>query len=165
MNEEKKDQNDTQENKNALDDKKKNALLRYITILFAVAFLFVLFSMLLQMRDSQTTISELNKSSTSALQNAEQLQENNRLLQESNEALQEELDALNAQLEQEVNTAKSKTQEAYEQLLLAMELQTPGSQEGNVAFSRVLDNLETLKEYLGETGRSIYNRLRQQEEG
>lgn len=184
MNEEEKNQNAAQENKNALDDKKKNALLRYITILFAVAFLFVLFSMLLQMRDSQTTISELNKSSASALQNAEQLQENNRLLQESNEALQEEIDALNAQLEelqaeqpaedqtaliaqleQEVETAKGKTQEAYEQLLLAMELQTPGSQEGNVAFSKALDNLESLKEYLGETGRSVYNRLLQQEEG
>lgn len=180
MNEESKKQETAPEEKTPLDDKKKNALLRYITILFAVAFLFVLFSMLLQMRDSQATISELNQSSASALQKAEQLQEHNQQLQEENDSLQAQIEALQQevdkltesdqseeieQLREELELAKGKTQNAYELLLQAMELQTPGSQEGNVAFSKALDNLESLKDYLGETGLKVYNRLLEQEEG
>ena len=42
-----------------LDDRKKTALLRYIAIMFAVAFLLVLSSLLMQMRDSRQIISEL----------------------------------------------------------------------------------------------------------
>ena len=40
-----------------------------------------------------------------------------------------------------------------------METVTPGSQEGNVAAGKVLDNLELLQEYLGETGTKIYQSL------
>lgn len=175
---EKKQSQQPEEEKVPLDDRKKTALLRYIAILFAVAFLFVLFSMLLQMRDSQATISELNQSSASALQKAEQLQETNRQLQEDNEALQEALDAAQEaldeqagqaevieQLQKELENAKGKTQTAYELLLQAMEMQTPGSQEGNVAFSKLLANLESLKEYLGEAGLNVYNRLVEEEKG
>ncbi|MGN0979668.1 MAG: hypothetical protein ACI4PT_04985 [Candidatus Avoscillospira sp.] len=183
MNEEHQNEQSTPTEKSSLDEKRKTALLRYITILFAVAFLFVLFSMLQQSRDSRAAISELNQSSASALQKAEQLQDTNRQLQEDNEALQTQVEALTAQVEaleqeladqpvldddiagaimrlqQEVQTAKGKTQEAYELLLQAMELYTPGSQEGNVAFSKAMDNLENLKDYLGEAGLEEYNRL------
>lgn len=182
MNEEHQNAQNTSE-KPPLDDKKKTALLRYIAILFAVAFLLVLLSLLSQMRDSQAAISELNQSSASALQKAEQLQDTNRQLQEDNDALQLQVEALTAQVEaleqeleaqpeldddiadaiqrlqQEVQNAKGKTQEAYELLLQAMELYTPGSQEGNVAFSKAMDNLEHLKDYLGEAGLEEYNRL------
>lgn len=183
MNEEHQNEQSTPTEKSSLDEKRKNALLRYITILFAVAFLFVLFSLLQQSRDSRAAISELNQSSASALQKAEQLQDTNRQLQEDNEALQTQVEALTAQVEeleqeladqpvldddiagaitrlqQEVQTAKGKTQEAYELLLQAMELYTPGSQEGNVAFSKAMDNLENLKDYLGEAGLEEYNYL------
>ena len=97
-----KEQN-TQPEKTGLDEKKKTALLRYIAILFAVAFVFVLLSMFAQMRDSKSTISELNQSSTSALQKAEQLQENNQELEKENAYLEgriEELEALEERLEQ-----------------------------------------------------------------
>ena len=45
-----------------LPDQKKNALLRYMAILFGVAFLLVLLSFLIQMRDSRETISDLSES-------------------------------------------------------------------------------------------------------
>ena len=48
MNENEKEQN-IQPEKAPLDDKKKTALLRYVAIMFAVAFVFVLLSMLGQM--------------------------------------------------------------------------------------------------------------------
>ena len=60
----------SQEELSQLSEKKKNALLRYMAVLFGVAFLLVLLSFLIQMRDSQQTISELNLSTTNALRNA-----------------------------------------------------------------------------------------------
>ena len=88
-----------EQNKTPVDDGRKNALLRYIAILFAVAFLFVLLSLVMQMRDSRATISELNAASASALKNAETLQDDNRQLQEENAALKEEVESLQDQLE------------------------------------------------------------------
>ena len=152
-----------------LDEKKKTALLRYSLILFAAAFLIVLLSMLSQMRDTHHELSKLNQSSSSALQKAEQLQDTNRQLEEENERLQEELEALQVQLEEsnarnealgkEMLSAVGKEKEAYEVLLTAMTLVTPGSQEGNVAASRALENLKNYEEYLGEEGLKIYQSL------
>ena len=62
----------------AMTPKSRNALLRYMTILFAVAFLVVTVSLVISMRTSQNTITALNQTSASALQNAEQLQDSNR---------------------------------------------------------------------------------------
>ena len=67
-----------------------------------------------------------------------------------------------AALEAQVKAAEQtqeKIRQAYEYLLEAMETVTPGSQEGNVAAGKVLDNLELLQEYLGETGTKIYQSL------
>ena len=77
MNEEENRQND-----GTLSEKRKNALLRYLAVLLLVAFVFVALSLVLQMHNSQTTISELSKNNSSALANAEQLQEQNRQLQD-----------------------------------------------------------------------------------
>ena len=52
-----------------LSDARKAALLRYMAILFAVAFLLVLLSLILQTHSSKSTISELSAASTSALEN------------------------------------------------------------------------------------------------
>lgn len=165
--------------RSGLDDRRKNALLRYVAILFAVAFLFVLFSLLLEMRDSKNTISQLSQSSASALQRAEQLQDNYLLLQETNKDLEAQLAELEAQVEElsqrpetdedivkamdmlrkEARNAKGKTQEAYDALLTALESRTPGSQEGNVAFGKAMDTLETLKDNLGEKGLEVYEGL------
>lgn len=83
-----------QAEKPALDERKKSALLRYVAIMFAVAFLLVLFSLLGQMRNSMSTISELNQSSSSALQKAEQLQEDNLRLELENQELSHEMEKL-----------------------------------------------------------------------
>ena len=137
-----------------LDETRKSAVLRYIAVLFAVAFLLVLISLLGQMRDSSNTISQLSESSTSAFQKAEQLQDRNRELEEQLTALQKEQEALEQELE-----AQQKAPAAYEQLLLAMELVTPNAMEGNVAAEQALDNLEQMKDYLGPKGLEKYESL------
>lgn len=166
-----------EQNKTPVDDGRKNALLRYIAILFAVAFLFVLLSLVMQMRDSRATISELNAASASALKNAETLQDDNRQLQEDNAALKEEVESLQDQLEdaeassdgaweQQLAEAKQEGQsirEAYENLLTLMREGTAG-QEGNVAISKALESLELLQDYLGTQGQKEYQSLIEGEE-
>lgn len=137
-----------------LDETRKSAVLRYIAVLFAVAFLLVLISLLGQMRDSSNTISQLSESSTSAFQKAEQLQDRNRELEEQLAALKEEQEALEQELE-----AQQKAPAAYEQLLLTMELVTPNAMEGNVAAEQALDNLEQMKDHLGPKGLEKYESL------
>ncbi len=156
----------SQPEKSGIDDKRKNALLRYVAIMFAVAFLLVLLSLIGQMRDSKNTISQLSQSSSSALQKAEQLQDTNRLLEENNlllkkdvEDLEEEVKELKAKLskDQKEQDALVKEQEtavkeaaeeaaqveaAYELLLT---LKTDRSEEN-------LQKMKENKEYLGPVG-------------
>ena len=54
-----------------LSEARKTALLRYMAVLFAVAFLLVLLSLILQAHSSKATISELTQTSSSALSNVE----------------------------------------------------------------------------------------------
>mgnify|MGYP000559070395 FL=1 len=54
---------------------RNKALMTYIAILFGVAFVLVLFSFLMQQKDSRQTISELNQNANNALSRAEQLQD------------------------------------------------------------------------------------------
>lgn len=141
-----------------VDEKKKTALLRYLAVLFAVAFLLVLVSLLAQMRNSQTTISQLTQTSTSATENIQQLQENNRNLEAALEAEktanQDLLDAL-----AESHDKEEKTLQAYEQLLLVVKLASQGSWEGNVALSKAMDTLEEQKQYLDQNGLEVYESL------
>ena len=65
-----------------LSEKRKSALLRYMAVLFCAAFILVLISLILQTHSSKAKISELNAASTSALSNAEALQNENRALQD-----------------------------------------------------------------------------------
>ena len=102
-----------------LDEKRKNALFRYIGIMFAVAFLFVLISMLGELRSSEATISALNQSSTSAIHKAEQLQDNNRQLEKDNAYLTGRIDELEKQiadLELELAVSQEKVQQQKDQL-------------------------------------------------
>jgi len=78
-----------------MPDSKRTALLRYMIIMFAVAFVLVLMSMVLQTRSSNSTISELHQSSTSALTKAKQLQDTNRDLQDQLRRLDKEMSNLN----------------------------------------------------------------------
>ena len=69
---------------------KRNAFLRYMTIIFAVAFLLVLISLVLQAHTAKAALSDLKESNSSALSNAAV---NAELLQDENRKLQEELDS------------------------------------------------------------------------
>lgn len=152
----------SQPEKSALDEKRKNALLRYVAIMFAVAFLLVLLSLIGQMRDSKNTISQLSQSSSSAVQKAEQLQDTNRVLEENNlllkqdvKDLEAEVAALKAQLSRdeqaqdtlvkESEESAARVQTAYE-LLLALKLDR--SEEN-------LRKMEEMKDYLGPVGQKI----------
>ena len=114
MNENEKNQNNQPE-KAGLDERKKTALLRYVAIMFAVAFVFVLLSLFGQMRDSKSAISELNQSSSSALQKAEALQEHNQELEKENAYLTgriEELEDQLEKLEKALNTTEGQLHQA-----------------------------------------------------
>ncbi len=159
----------------ALSDQKKNALLRYMAILFGLAFLLVLLSFLIQMRDSRETISDLSQSNASALQNAGKLQDDNMSLLLENEELRERI----ASLETELSRAEEdgKTAERGRRDALA---EAESAQKDFAARTR-LDNLlmeaagywlngdraqcerslgRVDEESLGEQGKELYGRLR-----
>ena len=132
------------------------------------------------MHSSKAKISELNAASTSALSNAEALQNENRALQDEkialekeNEELQAKLDELTQKLDEasqaeentqaaenemikSLHTERDRTKEAYEALLEAKACET---REGNVTFSRAMQTLERLKDYLGQTALEEYKTL------
>ena len=92
------DYQDPEEELALLSNKKRNALVRYMAILFGVAFLLVLLSFLIQLRDSRETISDLSQANSSALQNAGKLQEDNQRLLEDNEMLTQRMESLETSL-------------------------------------------------------------------
>ena len=73
--------------------KRQRALLLYLGVLFFAAFVLVLLSFFSQLRDNRTTISELAQTSTSALSNAQRLQEDNTALHAQVDELQAQIDA------------------------------------------------------------------------
>ena len=184
MDEEKKNQNQEPAQPPApLSDARKAALLRYMAILFAVAFVLVLRSLILQTHSSKSTISELSAASTSALDNAVKLQEENRALQEEQQQLQDELDELQKKLDEETalneqllaasqdeekdakQELRDKEQElehtrmAYEALLTAMNCDT---REGNVTFSRAMETVARYVDCLSEEALAEYEKLQEQ---
>ena len=150
MNDNEKNQN-PQSEKAGLDEKKRTALLRYVAVMFAVAFVFVLLSMLSQMRDSESTISELNQSSTSALQKAEALQVNNQELEKENAYLTGRLEELENQLEQtqkELKEAEQKLEQAeidYEALEQEMEQLLEEAEEEQASIVTAYEQLLELQ--------------------
>lgn len=166
-----------------LSDARKAALLRYMAILFAVAFLLVLLSLILQTHSSKSTISELSAASTSALDNAVKLQEQNRALQEEKQALEDTRDELQKKLDeqtalndqlldaaQDEESAEQKqlrekelelthTRMAYDALMTAKSCTT---HEGNVTFSRAMETIERYKDCLSEDALAEYEKLQEQ---
>ena len=161
---------------------KRNAFLRYMAIIFAVAFLLVLLSLILQAHAAKTALSDLKESNSSALTNAAV---NAELLQDENRKLQEELDSTKklladeqekaktqeesiAQLEQELEALRTEhaeasessegTQEAYDALLTALRCTT---REGNITFSKAMSTVEKYKEYLSQEALAVYEALQE----
>lgn len=75
-----------------------------MTIIFAVAFLLVLISLVLQAHTAKAALSDLKESNSSALSNAAV---NAELLQDENRKLQEELDSTKKLLADEQEKAKN----------------------------------------------------------
>lgn len=162
------------------------ALIRYVAILFAVAFLLVLFSFIVSMRDSKQTISELNKDANSSLARAEQLQDENRQLQEEKAELEDKIQ----ELEDVQKTEKSKTEqlkkeledviktrdelkeentilsqklestaEAYELLLKA---ETALKENNDEDFKAIMEELSSKEAELGEVGKTALKYLKEE---
>lgn len=152
-----------------VSDHKRTALLRYMTILFAVAFALVLLSYLIQVFSSRDTISQLSATSASALQNAERLQDTNRELTDENERLRGDLDDARASiLEYQESVAAGRitaqaegresgitaAQRAYDLLLRAALAQD--AQEK----ARLLKELEGQEIYLSDAAAEVLRQLK-----
>ena len=158
------------ETEKPLSQEKKSALLRYMAILFAVAFVLVLVSLMLQYRSSNQQILALNESTSTALRNAEQLQTQNRELQDEVRALEDDVRALESEKQKlSVELAAAKAQpladpeqedrlEAYEALCTALRCT---EREGNVTFSRAMGVLKERHSLLSEDARALYEGLLQ----
>ena len=129
----------------------RNALLRYVIIMFAVALVLVLLSMVLQTKSSNATISDLHHSSTSALTRAEALQNANRELedklktqQEKNLILQNQLESLRYDREAASveNKALRSVYDALITVLMGADATTPE------AYQKAVDTVNTMKQYL-----------------
>ena len=148
-----------------ISDEKRTALLRYMAILFGVAFLLVLLTFMIQLRDSKQTISELNKSNASALQNAGKLQDENQALTTAKLDLEDQVEELEAEVKDLTNTnaALEKTQKDLEKQLeettqkvadtqtayvLLAQAKTAASEEDSETLSTVLEQLNPLVELL-----------------
>lgn len=165
--------------KPVLSDKRKRALINYMAILFAVAFLLVALSLAIQRRDSQAQISTLGATANSALEKADQLQETNRLLQaQLDEAAaaqksleselaqtqaqlrttteaQESLSASNQELLQEKLSAEHQAN-AYRLLVQALSARDSEDLKG---LQEALAALEQESQYLDETDLATYQAL------
>ena len=158
-----------------VSEQKRTALLRYMVILFAVAFALVLLSFLIQASNSQSTIDQLSATSTSALQNAEQLQENNWALTEEIERLNEELDNATLAILEYQESAQAEKNAAYQEgvakgreegaaqtrkayTLIAQALE----EENPEALKRILDELEPIKGNLSQDAQKEYDNILQQ---
>ena len=125
------------------------ALLRYLTLMFVVAFVLVLISFL-QQRDSRQTISELNQNASSALIRAEQLQEDNRGLSQQNMELSQHNVELTGQL--------SNLENQLEQALAELEVAKADLEQTNESYKALQTELEAMKTN-ADTDRRTYELL------
>lgn len=129
----------TPEDSVVVDRKRNWALLRYIAIMFCVAFVLVFMSLYFTTRrDSQQTISQLNQNASSALAKAEQLQNDNRELTVLNTTLQKQVNQLEADLKAAQDTAT-----AQEEKIDAMASEVDQVKKENERLTKEKDN--TLK--------------------
>lgn len=168
-------QDQDEEEVSPLSNKKKNALVRYMAILFGVAFLLVLLSFLIQMRDSRETISDLSQANSSALQNAGRLQEDNQKLIQDKEALLQQVAALETQLretEESVERAEAARRETLNELAAVQKTLADQTRANGGLLEAAQDwlngdrekcaaNLNKLdRSELDETGQALYSQLR-----
>lgn len=165
---------------------RNQAVMRYMALLFGIAFVVVLLSFIVSRKDSRETIHQLNQNANSALSHAEQLQDENRSLTEKNSTLtaslteaeetqkkaeealeksntaltkaQEENKALIQQVDEEKKTAENQ-KKAYELLIAAETALAEGERE---KFSAIMGELAPLSTYLGDSGKAVHEKLLKQ---
>lgn len=169
----------TEPTRTPISDEKRTALLRYMAILFGVAFLLVLLTFLIQLRDSKQTISELNKSNASALQNAGKLQDENQALSAANATLEvqvedlesqvedlettkERLEKTQSQLEQELEEANQKVTDTQTAYVLLGQAKAAASEEDTETLSTVLAQLNPLVDLLTDADQATVAQLQTQ---
>ncbi|MBP3633231.1 MAG: hypothetical protein J6J43_01515 [Oscillospiraceae bacterium] len=135
-----------------MEDKKKQSLLRYIAIMFVVAFVLVLISLVGQTR----SIGQLSESSASALQRAQELQDTNRELSVENEDLEDRIRQLEDQLADLENTVSS-----LETALTEAQTEQEEQKTAIETYEQLLsgDVAELNTEYLGPNGLETYENL------
>lgn len=165
--------------RSGLSEKRKRALINYMAILFAVAFLLVALSLGIQYRDSQATISQLGANARTAVEKAETLQDENQELSQDLSRTQQALDQVsqeltdvqnamadlenannalqgsNAELTQEKLDALN-TAAAYQYLARAQAALAAGD---DALLRSTLDQLKTLSKYLSSEDQSLYQSL------
>ena len=139
----------SQEETKGCPAKQNQALIRYLAVLFGVAFVMVLVSFLVSIHGSRDDLSQLTQSANSALTRAEQLQDANRLLTEENEALKQQVQAVAA----DSVDAEKQVVEAYELLTRAVAARDAGDME---EVQSLLEDLEAGVRLLSEAGQEVY---------
>lgn len=134
-----------EEKTEGVSKEKRLALLRYLEILFLVAFALVVISLLIQMHSTNTTISHLTEASESMLSRAETLQEENRELQDTV-----------ASLTQELTLAKAESEDvriAYE--ALSAVLASPYTEQ-TVEHAKEIETVYNYKSYYTESAWALF---------
>ena len=155
-------ENETRDNpvQSQVPAEKRTALLRYMLILFAVAFLLVLLSMLFQLHSSSSAIDQLSSSSASALQRAEELQDTNRELESELKQAQETLRQTQDELEETAEAAQTAKDEAenrqaaYEALVKVL---TTEPVEGDVTYAKAMETVRNLRQYLSDDAKAAFD--------
>lgn len=165
--------------RSGLSEKRKRALINYMAILFAVAFLLVALSLAIQYRDSQNTISQLGANARTAMEKAENLQDENQHLTQKLADAQAALDEKTRELE-DVQSAMADLENANESLRGAnteltrektdalntaaayqclARAQAALASGDDAAFRSAIDQLRTLSRYLSAEDQALYQSL------
>lgn len=129
--------------------KKRTALLRYMTVMFAAAFVLVLMSFLLEAKKHDNTAVQYN----SVLGKAEQLQEENRELQRELTAARKYVQIAREEGEEDV----ANTQTAYEALLKVMTTENP--KDGDVEYSKAVETVKNLQKFLSNEAVALFEEV------
>ena len=124
---------------------KRYALLRYMAIMFAVAFVLVLLSLIFESRGNDKSISELQTANSGVLARAEALQAENESLKSENETLKNENQALKDAAADQENLRR-----VYDALTYVL---TTDPVEGDVLYSNAQTTLENLNGYLSDSAK------------
>lgn len=149
------EEKDMRTDEQPVSDGKRSALLRYIVILFAVAFLLVSVSLIVQISSSNSVISNLSSSSSGAVARAEELQDTNRKLEAELEETKQTVAELTETLEK-TQAEQKKQRAAHEAMLKILTTENP---DGDMDYAKAVQTAQELREYLPKDAQTILDHL------